>query len=244
MSGGVTFNGYGEDLVNSGLVEPWTPPPVSNDVPTLPNPFGDASRFFRNLLDERASRASGMNLQGYTPFQGNAPTQSGAGTMFQNIFNQGMNGSTRSYDKAANRIRDRLATEAGAQSDAYTQQNMGRSQGSIRRGLQDIRQNQLSAYGDSLVGLEKEFEDSRLAGLGIASGAASGLANDSFNFNSLLNNYNESRNQYNTDNRKITNENTLDAERMNIDSLSAILDAMNNNWMIESGIFKFLFPGG
>jgi hypothetical protein len=208
-------------------------------TPTIGNPFGRDNRFFNDLLSNMHN--TGSNVQGLVPatgkYRGSGPQKSGLGGMFNNIADQGMNGSIRSFDTAANRVRDRLAKEAGAQQTSFLQNNAGASQGSIKRGLSDIRMNQLSSYGDALTGLEDSFEQNRLAGLGIANQAATGLSDDISSYNTVMQNFNDSMNQYYTDNKKIDADVALGIEELFGGNLKTILDAMNEMFRTDSGVF-------
>lgn len=120
----------------------------------------------------------GANLRKFKPNAGSdlGPFQAGgnsADSMLREIFRQSTEGTTRSFDTAANRLRERVDA-AGQSKKATASQGMrglgGRSGFSNRRS-EEIDQDSLFSYGQGLSALEAEFENSRQQGLQTALGA-------------------------------------------------------------------------
>jgi hypothetical protein len=94
------------------------------------------------------------------------------------VYSNAMGGSIANYDKAANRLRDRLSQEAGAQKQSI-RDNSYRSgfASQMNNQMAGVDRNRMYNYGQGLADLEDKFEQSRLEGLGIANQSMGQLAN-------------------------------------------------------------------
>lgn len=151
----------------------WGDVPQNDDpemgIPELPN-WGTPTR-----------RGSvGSNLRRFKPLMGGAGAGYNMGANqaegdLRGIINAAM-GSTRSFDTAANRLRERVDAAGQSQKASATQGMRGLAgSGMGRTRMDQIDQNSLFSYGQGLADLESEFEGHRLQGLNTALGAANSL---------------------------------------------------------------------
>jgi hypothetical protein len=97
--------------------------------------------------------------------------------MFGDLYKKNTEGSTQNFNRAANRMRERLDAAGAGNADTITNRNLGRGFGASGAQGNDLVANNeatQNAYGQGLVGLESEFEKNRLQGLQQALGAAQG----------------------------------------------------------------------
>ncbi len=136
----------------------------------LPN-FGNGSPFDSMLTDKLDINAPDMSYQNY---QRDA-LHNRAQELLNEISGQAQTGSIQNFDRAANRLRDRVAVEAGAQRQNLMSGSRPGFAAQTNAQLGALNRAQMGSYAQGLVDLEKNFEDARLAGLNIASGAAGKL---------------------------------------------------------------------
>lgn len=154
--------------------QPGTNPPMSGGGDSLPG----------------GQLPGGQLPGGQTPSNLAYQYQAGpAAGMFQDVFNRATQGSTQSFDKAANRLRERTDAATAGMADQARNRNLGRGFGNS--GLNDADQFRVgqagaNAYAQGLVGLESEFEGYRLQGLNTAVGAASGAQTGELGRNQLM----------------------------------------------------------
>jgi len=101
--------------------------------------------------------------------------------MFQELTEQAMGGSIQNFNRAAGRLREGVAGEAGRASQQITNQNLSRGMGNsgfTDAGLRDVQMARVGAFGDGLIDLERDFEDSRLRGLESAINATRAMSED------------------------------------------------------------------
>ena len=108
------------------------------------------------------------------------PSSNPALDKFNDLYQRNTEGSTQSFNLAANRLRERLdSAGTGAaqnlQSNALSRGFVG---GNLQGSLQDLEAQKLGAYGQGLVGLQSEFERNRLQGLNQAQSNAEGISGD------------------------------------------------------------------
>ena len=145
---------------------------VSKDKKTeVPNPIGDVDFNYNDYFN--GSDFTAPDTPEFEDLFGGVDGR--AGNAFGSVFDTAMKGSTRSYDTAANRVRDRLQSEyAINRNEAINQGAATGAFGNLGRQLSDSRGQQLGAYGDALVGLEAQREQAALDYLGLANDAARG----------------------------------------------------------------------
>lgn len=155
-------------------------------IPELPNwglpSSGGGMGVGANLRKFKPS-ASG----GYGSWQGAIPNS--ASGMLDRIFREATDGSTRSFDTAANRLRERVDALGQSQKAGVTQgmRGLGGRSGFSSRRQDQVDQNSLFSYGQGLAELEAEFEKTRQQGLQTALGAAGEVSG----FDRLMNQLNQ-----------------------------------------------------
>lgn len=146
-----------------------TPPPGTGTVPPG-NPNYDPMNPGGGTGGQPDLKSDDPSLA-QQPFEWESgPSQS----YLEDVYKRATEGSTQSFDRAANRLRERTDAAGRGALDAATQKNLGRGFGVS--GAQDrdewrARAATQDAYGQGLVGLESEFEKNRLQGLQTALGA-------------------------------------------------------------------------
>lgn len=110
--------------------------------------------------------------------------------MYRDIFNRATGGTINSFDRAANRLRERLDSASAGQRSEVAGRNLSRGFGASGLNdmdLQKLDDSYLGNYAQGLSELENMFEGQRLQGLGIANQAAAGTAGEQqFGFSGLL----------------------------------------------------------
>lgn len=120
---------------------------------------------------------TGNNLRKFKPsatgdFGAWQPGQNSADSLLRDIFKQSTEGTTRSFDTAANRLRERVDA-MGQSKKASAMQGMRGLGGSglANRRSEQVDSDSLFSYGQGLSELEAEFENARQQGLQTALGA-------------------------------------------------------------------------
>lgn len=123
----------------------------------------------------------GSNLRNFKPRAGgdmggfNIGANSAEG-MLRDIYKSATQGTTQSFDTAANRLRERVDAAGQSQkaSAANGMRGLGGS-GLAQNRMRNIDQDSMFSYGQGLAGLESQFEGFRQQGLQTSLGAAGGL---------------------------------------------------------------------
>ncbi|RMH38004.1 MAG: hypothetical protein D6694_12805 [Gammaproteobacteria bacterium] len=117
------------------------------------------------------------------------PPSTGDGLSLSDLAKQATEGSIQSFDRAANRLRERLESQSAAAKDTLLSQNLGRGLGAsglTAQGLTNLELGKLGALSDGLVGLESQFERSRLQGIQEAINALQSQHSSDLDFRKLL----------------------------------------------------------
>lgn len=242
---------------------PNNPPPANTPGPNLdvvgaPNfneLFGDDwERYFGNLVNAPGGGFTGVGnptgpVEGdmlYPPagnssvipgFQNTNLTGAGVGTEQRSMAEAATGGSLRNFDRAANRVRDRIAVEGASQRASLRDQNIGSGfQGQLQAALRDSQAAQTGAYGDALVGLESEFEKSRLEGLNIAGNIMGQLGEQNLAADKNRLEQGLAQNQYGLDASRIVEDARQFNGQLNSENLRAIMAAMNQLRLGKGGI--------
>lgn len=163
---------------DGGETDPTNPP--NNNQPDNSNPTDPTGGEGGQGTFGFPSQEELMNM--ITSFSGLPQFQQGTGntgqSALQQVFERGMNlGNGQEYDRAANRLRDRLSLESqGFQQQAVNQRLGSGFQGALQQQLGNIRGQQLAGYQQGLVGLEEQQRQAALEGLTQAQNAATGLS--------------------------------------------------------------------
>jgi len=197
FGGGAGTGGGGGDGAEDVVEKPFNPP-------AGPGNGGDGTNFIdpKDAFDVDL----GAGFPGFSPKDftnlgqgfvgGEAPQfqqfglgDSAARQQFQDIFERGTGGSIRSFNRAQNRLRERLERGEQVSRQGALDQALGGGrgafQGAIQQRLGQIGAGRLGAEAEGLVGLERDFEQSRLQGLQAALGGAQGLSGLDVAFNQL-----------------------------------------------------------
>jgi len=133
--------------------------------------------------------------------------------LFNQIFQQATQGNQSAYNNAANRLRERLTSAAQGAQDRLSGQFAGRgfgASGAYQNARQSLDLGERQQYAQGLNELEQNFENARLQGLGLATGAASGLGGlEQFTRNMAQNAW-QFRNEQQMQEQLAQNQNALD----------------------------------
>lgn len=124
--------------------------------------------------------STGGGLTAAPPNLNAGPSANPALDKFNDLYQRNTEGSIQSFNRASNRLRERLDAAGAGAAQNLTGNYLSRGfvGGNLQGGLQDLEAQKLGAYGQGLVGLESEFEKNRLQGLDQALGAAQGISGD------------------------------------------------------------------
>jgi FtsZ-binding cell division protein ZapB len=213
--------GGGEVSIPGGEVPPGgqmgNPTPRTGAPQTGEMNFGDGSYAgFGNLPNMFASQGNGM---------------------FENVFNQATQGSTASFNTAANRLRERIDSSTAGYKNQATSRNLSRGFGNSGMNNADnfrVEAQGQNAYAQGLNELSLGFEDKRLQGLGLANQAASGVnQNRQFVDQQLMNLINSREGR--TSNESIAEKGNAHQASMNnanneLQTKLSQLEQQNQNW--------------
>lgn len=169
---------------------------VSASIPTVNAPT-------LNLPNPAAATQVGQFQFGQAPAaQGFTFGQNQAVGGFQGVANSAQNGTIQNFNRAANRLRERIDMATRSQQNGAINAQLGRgfgASGSTQGAIADANLQGLQAYGQGLVQLEDSFEQNRLRGLGLANDAYSGISNSFLEGERLRKDFTQSLNDRSAD---------------------------------------------
>lgn len=214
-------------MANTG---PGTDFPSEGDINVNPGPGGARpdghSKGFNDFFDFDVNSSQGSGLLNWRNFNPKAEAEwkltnignvggpgmptfnhfafgntSGINNGFNSIGSQATGGTLQNFNRAANRLRERIDAQGQSQSADATNSFLGRGLGGdglLAGALGNIRRDSGDAFAQGLVGLESGFEGFRQQGLQTALGAQQGISNlfglgeelrqkDTESYNSLTN---------------------------------------------------------
>ena len=165
------------------LMMPGSPAPNSGgggtirlDDPMMPG--SGSSPYDTNRLGGVGKFMLPSSPQSPPPLPGFTPQNNGYDARLNDVYDKSVNGSTQSFNTAANRLRERLDSSAAGMKEGVTNRNLSRgfgNSGANDRDLFRVDQMNQQAYGQGLNDLSSQFEDRRLQGLQTGLGAANSL---------------------------------------------------------------------
>lgn len=156
--------------------------------------------------------------------------------MFEELFRQNTQGSLQNFNRASNRLRDRLESMGAGAADAARNAALSRGGFGLQSGLQNARQATQEAYGQGLVGLESEFEKNRLQGLQQALGAAGGLQNEADFARNLAQRQSEFGANFGLDQAKLSQLDQQQQAALRLQQYLAEMQNATQRYGIEQGV--------